>query len=302
MLACTISKAPSTPNIHCAALALSERQGSHDVLSRVYLFLDLPEALALLAFTSSANPYLESSFVPPVSGKADPRRRDGGPVGSQPWTRGLASCPCLLSSSSSSLASYSRGRTGRGYSLDKGMGLFGGGLWVAVPPPRGGSPARFRRAGSTGRTGGPAGLRFPPVPSAGQVRAWGNKGKCEASLCRCLGDRRVAFVSVLEMAEGQGGRIGAAFLRKNRCPMGKVTWCPQEPQHPINCLFCLPAVASKEDRDGGQGAARIPEGDLWALAGSCVEKGQPYSVFSVTRAYSLLILFQSDPRLGVTVL
>lgn len=194
------------------------------------------------------------------------------------------------------------GEQGGGTALTKAWESLEGACGWRCPPPRGGSPARFRRAGSTGRAGGPAGLRFPPVPSAGQVRAWGNKGKCEASLCRCLGDRRVAFVSVLEMAEGQGGRIGAAFLRKNRCPMGKVTWCPQEPQHPINCLFCLPAVASKEDRDGGQGAARIPEGDLWALAGSCVEKGQPYSVFSVTRAYSLLILFQSDPRLGVTVL
>lgn len=201
MLACTISKAPSTPNIHCAALALSERQGSHDVLSRVYLFLDLPEALALLAFTSSANPYLESSFVPPVSGKADPRRRDGGPVGSQPWTRGLASCPCLLSSSSSSLASYSRGRTGRGYSLDKGMGIFGGGLWVAVPPPQGGKPCPVSQGWQhrESRWSSWAQVSSSPICWAGE--GLGQQGKMggqlvqvpggqESGICVCPGDGR----------------------------------------------------------------------------------------------------------------
>lgn len=50
-----------------------------------------------------------------------------------------------------------------------------------------------------GRAGGQAGLRFLLG-----CKAQGNKVGGETSSCRCPGDRRVAFVSALEVAEGWG--------------------------------------------------------------------------------------------------
>lgn len=51
------------------AHSVSEGPGNRDVLSHVYLFLDLPEAVSPPAFIFSASPHAESSFVLLVSGK-----------------------------------------------------------------------------------------------------------------------------------------------------------------------------------------------------------------------------------------
>lgn len=97
-LACIISEAPSAPNVlrFCDLNAferrfsfvlsphsVSEGPGNHDVLSHVYLFLDLPEAVSPPAFIFSASPHAESSFVQLVSGKQN-QNSNVGCGGSQP--------------------------------------------------------------------------------------------------------------------------------------------------------------------------------------------------------------------------
>lgn len=67
-----------------SAQSVSGGPGNRDFfLSRVYLFLDLPEAVSAPAFIFSASPHAESSFVLLVSGKQN-QSRNVGCGGSQP--------------------------------------------------------------------------------------------------------------------------------------------------------------------------------------------------------------------------